>query len=127
MGFQLHETMYGKNFFEHQLPSLINALEKIAKSKTATGVIPTIPFPLADDDTCRRLLDVMNDSAKAEAFAKVFYDQAASDDEKLESVGFHMARAILHNSIEEFLVAIVGWPVRACSTSQKPALLNRRR
>lgn len=109
MGFQLHETMYGKNFFEHQLPSLINALEKIAESKTATGVIPTIPFPLADDDTCRRLLDVMNDSAKAEAFAKVFYDQVASDDEKLESVGFHMARAILHNSIEEFLVAIVGW------------------
>ena len=43
MGFQLHETMYGKNFFEHQLPSLINALKKIAKSKTATGVIPTIP------------------------------------------------------------------------------------
>lgn len=109
MGFQLHKTMYGKNFFEHQLPSLINALEKIAKSKTATGVIPTIPFTLADDDTCRRLLDVMNDSAKAEAFAKAFYDQVASNDEKLESVGFHMARAILHNSIEEFLVAIVGW------------------
>lgn len=109
MGFQLHETMYGKNFFEHQLPSLINALEKIAKSKTATGVIPTIPFTLADDDTCRRLLDVMNDSAKAEAFAKAFYDQVASNDEKLESVGFNMARAILHNSIEEFLVAIVGW------------------
>lgn len=102
MGFQLHETMYGKNFFEHQLPSLINALEKIAESKTATGVIPTIPFPLADDDTCRRLLDVMNDSEKAEAFAKSFYNQVASDDEKLESVGFHMARAILHNSIEEF-------------------------
>ena len=109
MGFQLHETMYGKNFFEHQLPSLINALEKIAKSKIATGVIPTIPFPLADDDTCRRLLDVMNDFEKAEAFAKAFYDQVASDDEKLESVVFHMARAILHNSVEEFLVAIVGW------------------
>ena len=127
MGFQLHETMYGKNFFEHQLPSLINALEKIAKSKTATGVIPTIPFPLADDDTCRRLLDVMNDSAKAEAFAKVFYDQVASDDEKLESVGFHMARAILHNSIEESWLPLLAGPVRACSTSQKPALLNRRR
>ena len=42
-------------------------------------------------------------------FAKAFYDEIATDDEKLESVGFHMARAILHNSIEEFLVAIVGW------------------
>ena len=109
MGFQLHETMYGKNFFEYQLPSLIKALEKIAESKNTTGAVPTTPFPLADGETCRRLLDVMNDSEKAEAFAKAFYDQVASDDEKLESVGFHMARAILHNSIEEFLVAIVGW------------------
>lgn len=109
MGFQLHETMYGKNFFEHQLPSLINAFEKIAESKNAAGAIPTIPFPLADEDTCRRLLAVMNDSEKAEAFAKAFYDEIVTDDEKLESVGFHMARAILHNSIEEFLVAIVGW------------------
>ena len=64
---------------------------------------------MADEETCRRLLSVMNDSDKAEAFAKAFYDQVASDDEKLESVGFHMARAIIHNSIEEFLVAIVGW------------------
>ncbi len=109
MGLQFHETMYGKTFFEHQLPRLTKAIEKLAESKNATGAIPTIPFPLADEETCRRLLDVMNDSDKAEAFAKAFYDQIASDDEKLESVGFHMARSILHNSIEEFLVAIVGW------------------
>ena len=109
MGLQFHETMYGKTFFEHQLPRLTKAIEKLAESKNETGSIPVIPFPLADEETCRRLLDVMNDSDKAEAFAKAFYDQVASDDEKLESVGFHMARAILHNSIEEFLVAIVGW------------------
>lgn len=109
MGLQFHETMYGKTFFEHQLPRLTKAIEKLAESKNATETIPIIPFPLADEETCRRLLDVMNDSDKAEAFAKAFYDQVASDDEKLESVGFHMARAIIHNSIEEFLVAIVGW------------------
>lgn len=109
MGLQFHETMYGKTFFEHQLPRLTKAIEKLAESNNATETIPIIPFPLADEETCRRLLDVMNDSDKAEAFAKAFYDQVASDDEKLESVGFHMARAIIHNSIEEFLVAIVGW------------------
>lgn len=109
MGFQLHETMYGKNFFEGQLPRLTKAIEKLAESKNTTETIPVIPFPLADEETCRRLIDVMNDSEKAEEFAKAFYDQVASDDEKLESVGFHMARAILHRSIEEFLVAIVGW------------------
>ena len=64
---------------------------------------------MADEETCKRLITVMDDSEKSEAFARAFYDEIASDDEKLESVGFHMARAILHNSIEEFLVAIVGW------------------
>ena len=108
MGLQFHETMYGKTFFEHQLPRLTKAIEKLAESKNTTETISVIPFPLADEETCRRLLSVMNDSDKAEAFAKAFFDQVASDDEKLESVGFHMARAIIHNSIEEFLVAIVG-------------------
>ena len=109
MGLQFHETMYGKTFFEHQLPRLTKAIENLAESKKTAEPIPVIPFPLADEETCKRLLAVMNDSEKAEAFAKAFYDEVASDDEKLESVGFHMARAILHNSIEEFLVAIVGW------------------
>lgn len=35
MGFQLHETMYGKNLFEHQLPALINALERTADTNEA--------------------------------------------------------------------------------------------
>ena len=109
MGLQFHETMYGKTFFEHQLPRLTKAIEKLAESKNTQGSIPVIPFPLADEETCKRLLAIMNDSEKADAFAKAFYDEIATDDEKLESVGFHMARAILHNSIEEFLVAIVGW------------------
>ena len=29
---QFHETMYGKRFFEGQLPKLINALQSIAES-----------------------------------------------------------------------------------------------
>ena len=109
MGLQFHETMYGKNFFEAQLPRLTKAIEKLAESKTTTETVPVIPFPMADEETCKRLLAVMNDSEKAEAFAKAFYDEITTYDEKLESVGFHMARAILHNSIKEFLVAIVGW------------------
>ena len=30
MGLQLHETVYGKNFFEYQLPSLIKAINRVA-------------------------------------------------------------------------------------------------
>lgn len=29
---QFHETIYGKRFFEKQLPDLIKALERIAKA-----------------------------------------------------------------------------------------------
>ena len=32
MGVQFHETMYGKRFFEHQLPKLIQAIENLSKS-----------------------------------------------------------------------------------------------
>lgn len=35
MGLQLHETVYGKNFFEYQLPSLIKALNRIADALEA--------------------------------------------------------------------------------------------
>ena len=30
MGFQLHETVYGKNFVGNQLPELIRAIERVA-------------------------------------------------------------------------------------------------
>lgn len=69
MGLQFHETMYGKTFFEHQLPRLTKAIEKLAESKNTQGSIPVIPFPLADEETCKRLIAVMDDSNKAEAFA----------------------------------------------------------
>ena len=32
MGVSFHETMYGKRFFEHQLPKLIQAIENLSKS-----------------------------------------------------------------------------------------------
>lgn len=32
MGFQFHETVYGRNFFNHQLPKLTVALERIANA-----------------------------------------------------------------------------------------------
>ncbi|MBO5019783.1 MAG: hypothetical protein J6D52_03860 [Clostridia bacterium] len=30
MGLQFHETVYGKNFLEYQLPSLIKAINRVA-------------------------------------------------------------------------------------------------
>ena len=109
MGLQFHETMYGKNFFECQLPKLTRAIEKLAESKTNTGGIPEYPFKLANEETQQRLIAVMNDSKKAEALARAFHEQFMTDGDSYASIGFHMARAMLRLNIEEFLVATVGW------------------
>ncbi len=106
MGFQFHETAYGKRFFDSQLPALIKALNRLADAKQAGQ--PT-PFPPADEATRKRLMSVMADTEKAEAFAKAFFDEINSDDDSYVDIGFHMARAILDNNIEAFLVAVSGW------------------
>lgn len=106
MGLQFHETGYGKRFFDHQLPELINAINRLADTKH-TPVLS--PFPLADESTKKRLNAVITDTEKAEAFAKAFFDEIASDEESYDDVGAQMAKAILQNNIEALLVAVSGW------------------
>ena len=106
MGLQFHETGYGKRFFDRQLPDLIKAINRLADVKQAER---PMPFPLADEATRKRLQGVLSDTEKAEAFAKAFFDAITSDDEACDDIGFHMARAILHNNTEELLVAVSGW------------------
>ena len=106
MGLQFHETVYGKRFFENQLPALINAINRLADVKLAEQ---QSPFALADESTRNKLQSVMTDTEKAEAFARAFFDEIASDSENYEDIGFQMARAILNNNIEELLVSISGW------------------
>lgn len=109
MGLQFHETMYGKNFFEHQLPRLTKAIEKLADQNNKQETVPSYPFQLANEEPRQRLLAVMDDPEKAEAFARTFHEQFMTDGDSFASIGFHMARAILNNNIEEFLVVTVGW------------------
>ena len=70
MGLQFHETMYGKNFFEHQLPRLTKAIEKLADQNNKQETVPSYPFQLANEEPRQRLLAVMDDPEKAEAFAR---------------------------------------------------------
>ena len=66
MGLQFHETVYGRNFFEHQLPQLTRAIEKLAEAKTPKAEQPkTIDNrPLTDE--CREaLIAIMNCPKKA--------------------------------------------------------------
>ncbi len=119
---QLHETMYGKNLFEYQLPALIDALEGLAKNTEKLVTINSntkqpaereealvSPFSKTNQETIERLQKVIKNPEKAAAFANAFYNQVINDDEKPEKMGFYMARAILNNNLEEFLIAVCGW------------------
>lgn len=106
---QFHETIYGQRFFSSQLPSLIKAINRLADTQEKNVTPSQVDFPKLDDETRQRLQKVMEDPIKCSAFALNLYGQIDSDDEKPSSVGFHMARAILNNNIEEFLIAVVGW------------------
>lgn len=106
MGIQFHETVYGKRFFESQLPALIQAINRLADVKQAGQ---RVPFPLADESTRKKLQSLMEDTEKAEAFARAFFDEIASDCESYDDIGLQMARAILNNNVEELLVSVSGW------------------
>ena len=40
MGLQFHETKYGQIFFEHQLPALIKAINRLADVGEKMGALP---------------------------------------------------------------------------------------
>ena len=106
MGIQFYETVYGKRFFESQLPALIQAINRLADVKQAEQ---RTQFSLADESTRKKLQSLMADTQKAEAFAKAFFDEIASDSESYDNIGHQMASAILNNNIEELLVSVSGW------------------
>lgn len=108
MGLQFYETVRGKNFFEYQLPRLIEAIEKLAETKTNTGTVLLDPLRLSDEETRKRLITVMNNPKKSTAFAKAFTEQFMTDELPLNLLGFNMARAMLNNNIGELLTAITG-------------------
>lgn len=49
MGPQLHETPYGKSFFGHQLPALINAINRLADALEAQNKAPQKKTPKGAD------------------------------------------------------------------------------
>lgn len=108
MGLQFYETVRGKNFFEYQLPRLIEAIEKLAETKTNTETVLSDPLRLSDEETRKRLITVMNNPKKSTTFAKTFTEQFRTDELPLNLLGFNMARAMLNNNIGELLTAITG-------------------
>lgn len=51
----------------------------------------------------------MADEVKAEALATVLYREMLTDTEEPSRMGHYMAKAIIEDNVEDFLVAICGW------------------
>ncbi len=115
MGLQFHETMYGKNFFECQLPMLTEVLTRIADAEEKKlQMQPEKPVKknhLLTQDTVAALTAIINCPKKAERLGEIICTQVLTDDESPEKVGSYAAQAILNGSINDLLLAICGWTV----------------
>ena len=111
MGLQLHETVYGKNFFEYQLPKLTEAIENLSENiKRQKDSEGTEKEDLAPEKR-EALLAVLQNPQKAKAFGRRITEQVEMDDESPEKIGYYAAKAILDGSTDDLLIAIRGWSV----------------
>ena len=111
MGLQLHETVYGKNFFEYQLPKLTEAIENLSENiKRQKDSEGTEKEDLAPEKR-EALLAVLQNPQKAEAFGRRITEKVETDDESPEKIGYYAAKAILDGSVDDLLIAICGWSV----------------
>ena len=111
MGLQLHEKVYGKIFFEYQLPKLTEAIENLSENiKRQKDSEGTEKEDLAPEKR-EALLAVLQNPQKAEAFGRRITEQVETDDESPEKIGYYAAKAILDGSVDDLLIAICGWSV----------------
>ena len=111
MGLQLHEAVYGKNFFEYQLPELTEAIENLSENiKRQKDSEGTEKEDLAPEKR-EALLAVLQNPQKAEASGRRITEQVETDDESPEKIGYYAAKAILDGSVDDLLIAICGWSV----------------
>ena len=69
-----------------------------------------------------QILNADNADEKCEHFAKSFFDSIETDDEPRSRCGRHMLKAILENSLDDFLIAVCGWSAE--SLMKKATILH---
>lgn len=66
-------------------------------------------MPPITEEVRRKLEAIVADTEAAERFYDAFYEQFITDEEPPEKKGHYMAKALLANNAEDFLLAICGW------------------
>ena len=111
MGLQFHETVYGKKFFEYQLPKLTKAIESLSENMIRQNDNAGTEKEALAPEKREALLAVLQNPQKAEAYGRRITEQVETDDESPEKIGYYAAKAILDGSMDDLLIAICGWSV----------------
>lgn len=68
-----------------------------------------IPAEDLDASLAEQMKEIMGNKDLSERFANTFLEQIDSDEEPPEKMGHYMAKAILCDSLEDFMIAVCGW------------------
>ena len=127
MGFQFHETVYGKNYYEHQLPQLIKELHTIGEALGPRNEKGIVPSSTLTEEQRIRLQAIMEDEENSEAVANCLLEQIRTDDEPPRKVGHYFAKAVLDQNIDDLMIAICGWSVNTLLDMAEKKLLDEKK
>lgn len=66
-----------------------------------------------NEELVPRIHQLMENPDKAEKFVSTLIEQIRTDEDPRETRGFCMARALLENSLDSFLIALCGWGTKS--------------
>ena len=127
MGFQFQDTVYGRNFFDHQLPQLIKELHKIGDALNSRNEKSIAPSRTLTEEQRIRLQAIMEDEEKSEAVANCLLEQIRTDDEPPRKVGHYFVKAVLDQNIDDLMIAICGWSVNSLLDMAEKKLLDEKK
>ena len=127
MGFQFHETVYGKRYYEYQLPQLIKELHTIGEALGSRNEKGIVPSSTLTEEQRIRLQAIMEDEEKSEAVANFLLEQIRTDDEPPSKVGHYFVKAVLDQNIDDLMIAICGWSVNSLLDMAEKKLLDEKK
>ncbi len=91
-------------------------------------IFPISPgiYPKASKETVGKLTEMLSDEEKSEAFAEVLRSEMDTDTESPSRMGYYMAKAIIEDNVEDFLVAICGWTSKTLVEFTEKKLLENK-
>ena len=68
---------------------------------------------VVNEELVPRIQQMLDNPEKADKFVSTLIEQIKSDEDPRETRGYNMARALLENSLDSFLIALCGWGTKS--------------